>query len=81
MTQLPQWEKAVARVLVASSIYDDKAEVKWFKRASKKGVSFEDLGDVGEERYQALDSLLCQALIKNLPPDLHQRIRRKDDEA
>ena len=81
VAQIPQWEKAVARALVASSIYDDKAEVKWFKRASRKGVTFDDLRNVGEERFQALDSLLCQALIKNLPLDLHQRIRRKEDEA
>ena len=81
VTQVPQWEKAVARALVASSVYDDKAEVKWFKRASLRGVSFEELGNVGDERFHALDALLCQALIKNLPPDLHQRIRRKEDEA
>ena len=81
VTQIPQWEKAVARGLVASSIYDDKAEVKWFKRASRKGVTFDELRDVGGERFQALDSLLCQALIKNLPLDLHQRIRRKEDES
>ena len=66
VAQIPQWEKAVARALVAPSVYDDKAEVKWFKRTSRKGVTFEDLGDVGEERFHALDALLCQALIKNL---------------
>ena len=66
---------------MASSVYDDKAEVKWFKRASRKGVTFEELGDVGEERFHALDALLWQALIKNLPPDLHQRIRRREDES
>ena len=81
VTQIPQWGKAVARALVASSIYDDKAEVKWFKRASRKTVTFEDLGEVGEERFHALDAILCQALLKNIPPDLHQRIRRKEDEA
>ena len=36
---------------------------------------------MGEERFHALDALLCQALLKSLPPDLHQRIRRKEDEA
>ena len=81
VTQIPQWEKAVVRALVASSNYEDKAEVRWFKRCSRKGAQFEDLSDVGEERFHALDALLCQALMKNLPPDLHQRIRRKEDEA
>ena len=81
VTQIPQWEKAVVRALVASSNYEDKAEVKWFKRCSRKGAKFDDLADVGEERFHALDALLCQALMKNLPPDLHQRIRCKEDEA
>ena len=57
VTQIPQWEKAVARALVAAPIYDDKAEVKWFKRTSRKGVTFADLADIGEERYHALDAL------------------------
>ena len=45
--------------------------------------TFEELANVGEERYHALDSLLCQALLKmaSLPSDLHHRIRRKEDEA
>ena len=81
VAQMSQWQRTVARALVASSVYDDKAEVAWFKRASEKGVTFEDLADVGEERYKALDQLLCQALMKKLPPDLNQRIRRKEDEA
>ena len=80
VTQMPQWEKAVARALVASSNYEDTSEVKWFKRCSRKGVTFEELSDVGEERFRAIDALLCQALIKGMPPDLQQRIRRKEDE-
>ena len=59
--------KRLSPALVSSSIYDDKAEVKWFKRTCRKGVTFEELGDIGEERFHALDALLCQALIKNLP--------------
>ena len=52
-----------------------------FKRASKRRATFQDLATVGEERFQAHDSLLCQARAKTLPPDLNQRIRRKEDEA
>ena len=63
--------------LVAASIYDDKAEVKWFKRASKKDATYEDMGDIGEARFEPLDSLLCQALMKTLPSDLAQKARRK----
>eukprot|EP00974_Lingulodinium_polyedra_P008789 839462-Lingulodinium_polyedra.AAC.1 len=48
VTQLAQWSQAVARSLVAASIYDDKAEVRWFKRASEKGATFESLADVGD---------------------------------
>ena len=81
VAQMSQWQRTVARALVAASVYDDKAEVAWFKRASETGVTFEDLADVGEERFMALDQLLCQALMKKLPADLNQRIRRKEDEA
>ena len=62
MTQIPQWGQAVARALVAASLYNDKAEVPWFKRASQKNATFEELAVVGEERFHALDALLCQAL-------------------
>ena len=37
VAQMSQWQRTVARALVASSVYDDKAEVAWFKRASGKG--------------------------------------------
>eukprot|EP00974_Lingulodinium_polyedra_P005806 550529-Lingulodinium_polyedra.AAC.1 len=47
-TQLPQWGQAVARALVAVSIYDDKAEVRWFERASEKEATFDSLADVGD---------------------------------
>ena len=81
VAQLSQWQKSVGRALVAASVHDDKAEIAWFKRASEKGVTFDDLADVGEERFKALDQLLCQGLMKKLPADLAQRIRRKEDEA
>ena len=68
VTQLPQWSQSVARALVAASVYADKAEVRWFKRASQRDAKFEDLAFVGGERFQAFDSLLCQALINTLPP-------------
>eukprot|EP00974_Lingulodinium_polyedra_P112825 10919799-Lingulodinium_polyedra.AAC.1 len=48
VAQLAQWGQAVARSLVAASIYDDKAEVRWFKRASEKAALFESLADVGD---------------------------------
>merc|ERR1712079_260826 len=37
VAQMSQWQRTVARALVAASVYDDKAEVAWFKRASEKG--------------------------------------------
>ena len=37
VTQIPQWEKAVARALVASSIYDDKQEGRTIRGAGRCG--------------------------------------------
>ena len=55
--------------------------MRWFKRASQRDATFEDLAVVGDERYQALDALLCQSLITDLPYDITQKIRRNEDEA
>ena len=77
VTQLQDWGHAIARELVASSVYDDKDEVRWFQRASAKRAKYEELADVGEPRFAPLDSLLCSALIKTLPSDLRQKVRRK----
>ena len=81
VTQLQQWRRSIARELVASSAYNDKAEVKWFQKASAKCVKFEDLADVGDPRFASIDALPCSALIRTLPGDLHQRVRRKEYEA
>ena len=81
VTQLNEWGQAIARALVAASPYEDRAEVAWFKRASQKGATFEDLADVGESRFHQLDAMLCQKLIRTFPVDLKQRLRRKEEEA
>ena len=70
-SQVPQWEETVARALVASSVYDDKKEVKWFKRASQEGVTFEELGNVGEERFHALDALRPDWILQGMQSLLH----------
>ena len=72
---------AIGRELVAAPSYNDKADVTWFKRASAKGVTFEQLADIGESRFMPLDALLCTGLMRTLPPDLRNKTKRKETEA
>jgi hypothetical protein len=69
----------MARNLVSSSVYDDKAEVLWISECETKG--FEELEKHGEDRFGALDCLMAPALVEKCKGDLKTMIEDKELEA
>ena len=76
INSITTWLGACAQNLVAASVYDDHAEVKWLLEVKTK--TFVELGrSKCEQRFSPLDALFAIALVKTLPPHLK---RKYDDE-
>ncbi len=79
VTGMAKYKIAMARNLVSSSVYDDKAEVLWISECETKG--FEELEKHGEDRFGALDCLMAPALVDKCKGDLKTMIEDKELEA
>ena len=83
ITQLPQWETALMRNLIAASSHADNIEIAWLAEAKAK--TFEELGDSSgalwtAARFHHLDSNMATAIIRTLSKETQLRTRVQREE-
>ena len=77
--QIATFKSTWIDALVAASVYNDRAEIAWFNEIDTK--SFDELADLGGERFARPDAMMAKATFATLPRDLKLDVQQKKQEA